>query len=186
MAFYILWAIGKVISSARRNKYKILVSIFLVIIVYNSFLMIPFENEQLSRLQYRLQVTDGVLNGDNREHESYTEEFNLFLSDGGRDLWLGKGEGAASLNKNMSSSYTYKSLIYEYGIIGFVFIIFWLLYTSYFSSNKELFHNPNYLAVLIVFLISMYQRPNVLVMGYFITLFGGFSYIWNNEKNEFK
>ena len=184
LAFYVMSIIGLVLRFVKKNKKAIFIIIGILFLGYYLFISIDFKNEQLTNLQQRIIITNGALNGDNRENSSYKKEFDMFLDSGDAEtLLFGNGEGSTLNNPNMVESFSYKSIIYDYGFIGFTFIIFWISLCAYFTSKGQLIKNLDYFSLFIVFILSIYQRPNVLDAAYIIALFGGLSYMERSNKD---
>lgn len=102
----------------------------------------------------RMEITDNGLSGDNRTDKAFEVEYSSFLNSS--SLLFGKGSGA-SIKKSTDSS-TYKSLVYDYGLIWFVlFCLFWMSHS--FFASRMLKVRLIYLAFLAMF---VYQRPGVI------------------------
>lgn len=183
LAFYVIIAVGIVIKSTQERRFKPAIIMIGIFLAYFVFLEINFGNERIAALQERMRLIDGVLIGSNRVHSSFERQFESFLSGDKLRLLFGYGDGAAYANSDMSSSSTYKSLIYSYGVVGFIYEIMWFIFAGLkksISSNGKI--NRAALALLFAFVISIYQRPNVINMGYFLILFGGIAYIFFVES----
>ena len=105
---------------------------------------------------------------------SFDDEFSRFVDRGGYPFFMGYGgTGAYSNNSNMAGSFSWKCLVYDYGLIGLGYIIiFYILLCKSEKIKKE--HFP----FLAVYIASIYQRPYVMDYMYlslFICALGSIS-----------
>ncbi len=170
MAFYIMVIIGIAIKSFNKGFLKFSITLIILIISFWGIISINTDNIIINKFQKRFEFVDGSLAGNNRETESFDYAFNEFIHGDPVKIIFGYGKDASSKNPLMSSSSTYKILIYDFGIIGFIMIIIWILY----SNLKLVGFNKICMPLLVVFIISIYQRPFVFNIPYMFLLFGGY------------
>jgi len=90
---------------------------------------------------------------------------------------FGFGKGAKNVNPYMSGSSSYLDMIYNFGYIGFGLMIFTIVYLYCDFRFIRLVKRWQELILLILFIVSMYQRPGIYFPYYFIVLFGGQAYM---------
>lgn len=172
MAFYLLIIVFAVIKCFHAGLHKIALLAIVLVVGINLFMNANFENAQLVRLQSRMDLTSYLLVSDNRTTTSYDNEYQRFVDDGGYALFMGKGRGVIAKTPGMTSSASYRNLIYEYGFVGFgMLIAFIILAYYYFGKSRDSF------AFLIVYLASIYQRPWIFSIQYMTILFTTFAFI---------
>ena len=64
-------------------------------------------------------------------------------------------------------------MIYNFGFVGFGASIIWLIVYALSYAKKRGAEKMQIIAVLMVYMANMYQRPSVFYMGYMIVMFGG-------------
>lgn len=175
----IIIAIG--VYAFAQKFYKALGVIILIFICFLIFMNIDFKNETLASYQDRLAITNGVLEGDNRESELFKQSFEEVLEDDPVTLLLGYGHGAKSELLPTDGSCSYRTFIYEYGIIGVALLVL-LLIVIFLHSYK----NKYSLIPLCVFLASLYQRPYIIMPLYITIFIVGFSAIEHTSKLSIK
>lgn len=163
MAFFVIVFIYLVLLSIKRPIVFVLllsVGIFIVYILPTLSLGAGFEV-----LISRFTITDGSFEGDNRSNELVDRYLNHLLNSS--DLMWGYGRGfTARLGTSIS---TFKSYIIDYGLGGFILSFGSLLISALCYGKKNLYS----LFFIICFFISVYQRPNVFTLPYFVVLYGG-------------
>lgn len=164
-------------------SYKIKYVLILPIIIVSIIYLIGDENEFVNKYLFdrvTLLVTDTEL-VDNRTSSCFEAKYKDFLESD--SIYLGKGSGAVSDTGCDVSSW--KGVVYNHGIVGFiliisiyVFILLYILKTEKNLSKKVL------LLTILVFALSFYQRPNFDSI-YFIILFysAGIQYKIEESKN---
>lgn len=144
----------------------VILGLMLVIILPN----IQFENATLQDLINRLFRGD-----DNRTTRKFDIMFEEFIKTS--RLWFGNGSGIQTVGVSSIKLY-----IMQYGIVGTVFYLLYILRMGLFFSNR----NKKSIVFLTIFLLSMYQRPDVISPGYFIILIGGIHAInYGNNVKEY-
>lgn len=168
-AFYVLvffWFFLKWIQS---KQWKLILGAIFLAFSLTLLLNIKTDNERIVNLQKRFIITsEGLSITNNRATSHFNEEYDRFLKDNTKTRLFGNGRGKASKNPYMTGSSIYKMSIYDYGYIGFLLILAVILLNYRFKYNKWL-----QLQLLIIFYISIYQRPGVYFPYYFIILYGG-------------
>lgn len=149
-------------------------SVFIICFVLFSFLLyfsydflsqFYFFNAYLYNKIFHLYNFDASVN--NRVSECFEVVYYSFL--GTPEVFFGLGDGAHSLTGCDVSHYS--SLIYNYGVFGFVLIgvFYFSLYIVKVNSLKLIYTT---LPFLIVFMLMLYQRPAVFSF-YNILIFSG-------------
>lgn len=178
LAFFLLIFIAILLILLQRViKPKYIVYCILTIIVIAIALPVLVEkNEMVAYLVDRMNFEDGVLAGDNRTNDVFDWYFQQMFSDG--KFLFGYGHGFNSFTE--AGGLSYKKVVIEYGIIG-VTILWGLLLAEALKRNK---HNKMGLMFIICFFASIYQRPSVLSLNYFLILFGGIAYIHSLTEKD--
>lgn len=176
LAFFIIVAMFLLINNI--GRFARLVGLLLSISLF--FLLLSktgmFSDAAIERTLGRFVFEDGRLVGDNRSSGNLDNAYDKVIND--PDLWVsGYGEkGILSVESTLSG----KSLIVLYGIGGTLFmlgsLLLCILKTNRMSWYKWCF--------IICFFASIYQRPSIFNLHYFLILFGGLVYIDQMEKNK--
>lgn len=159
-AFYLLTVLFIITKSFQKGALKITIAMIVITVTYFLIINLQTGNTVITFLQYKLSF-DGFFQ--RRVTSAFRFVYEEFVNNGGITLLFGMGHYQAM--KLQTEAYTYKMLIYDYGIVGTI------LYLGFFGAvlvyKKNVMDN---LPFLIVFFVSIYQRPYVL--NYFmITLF---------------
>lgn len=99
------------------------------------------------------------------------------LEESGEIIW-GYGNGYLQTHELDSSSY--KCVIIEYGIAGFLVMYVPLFIYSLMKAKRIFFA----LILVFCFFINIYQRPHVFNPAYFLVLFGGIANLQNEASEE--
>ncbi|SDB95368.1 hypothetical protein SAMN04487864_10191 [Succiniclasticum ruminis] len=176
-AFYILLFLLVLIVAFNKGAVKFLTLMLVFLASLMIFVNAEFTNPQLTALQKRIDFTSNILIVDNRTSTTFDKAFDEFISKGGYPLIFGEGIGAYNDNPNMTGSNSYKCLIYDYGIVGFVLYVgfFVLLYIIEYGINR---YN---LPFFILFMASLYQRAYILDQMYLALYICGLAYITLNK-----
>lgn len=140
---------------------------------------IDWGDEFVNNFVARFEITDEGIAGDDRVKPEFEKLYNEVWNS--NDVFLGKG---ATYGNDMGTS-SYKNLIIQFGVFGFgLYFILWLF--AMLSTTKK---NRDCLILLLLFIISLYQRPVPITSSYgYVLLIGGFLTIryWriNGFKNE--
>ena len=166
-AFYVL----SVVYLGLKHTYKFIPILIVFLILASLFNMGILEDPFLEKYIFnRFKIEDGSFAGDNRTTRNFDIEFNNFLHSDISTILFGKGAGAGKRNPAMQGSSSWKMSLYNRGILGLLMLIlFPIIGTIVFSKTKEGYY------LLFMFLLSVYQRPNILNLGYMSILFGGLS-----------
>ena len=184
LAFYFLtiaFFIGKLIHLKRKNIF-----IFIIIIIsYIVFININISNPDIANIQSRLKITSIGLEGDNRTNVQYNKIINEFLENKNiTSLLFGNGDMAMNTiqtEKSIDGS-SYKELIYNFGFLGFMSQILWLILFIFIIRNNNKHIDKKFLIILLfVYLLNLYQRPSMFALQYLIIFVGGIYY--KIEKN---
>lgn len=175
MAFIIIVLLYFILVSFKVKNTKAIITLSIIMIAYIVFLSVNFSNPTLAALQKRFTFIDGKLIGDNRSSASLDAAIDSLFSSA--SVFWGNGTGS-NVIANLEG-YSYKLLIYSYGIIGFAIIIFWIIYSYIKYATKCNKTSGSELILLGLFVLSIYQRPYVFDIGHILLLFGGKIYINN-------
>lgn len=166
LAFYIILFINMLFYFD--IKKSLLIAIVAVLLIFAS------GNMFRDLIGSRIVIENGRLSGDNRTSMVFNTYYNLFIAKGGNDLIFGLGSGATTkLDEDIIFGISsYKSLIIKYGIIGLGLILGFYVFCTYKYNNslKGWF-------LLFIFMISAYQRPDLLKNYSIVIFIGGLSYL---------
>lgn len=174
LAFYLMIFTYAALYLIKKDK-KYIVLIIAMGIFFINIPNIDWGNPMFNALARRMQIMDsGSIAGDNRTNKSFDQVYER-LADDGKALF-GYGHGYS-----VGSSSSYKSLILEFGYIGFLLMLSQWLYFS-LKYNHE---NKDGYILIFMFILSLYQRPRTMqsIYGYVI-LFGGIAWLQSNAVNE--
>ena len=171
LAGVLLLFIYLIIYLAQRNWKNAVVAVGLFVFL----LMIPkidWGNSDINAFAQRFAFTASGLAGDNRTRSQFDVEFTQLLHS--NEVFFGKGAAYTA----ESGTASYKNYIVQFGVIGFgIYILLWI--NSALSVAKM---NKECLILLLVFLVSIYQRPVPLTNAYgYLVIFGGFLWIQDQE-----
>ena len=136
---------------------------------------IDWGDEYVNSFFARFEITNEGIAGDDRVKPEFEKLYNDFWNSNA--VFFGKG---ATYGNDMGTS-SYKNLLIQYGVIGFGFyFILW-----FFAMLSIARKNRDCLILLILFIISLYQRPVPITSSYgYVLLVGGFLSILYQRKNE--
>jgi hypothetical protein len=132
----------------------------------------------IERIQNLFADTDKV---NNRLNSCFEAEFAQYMNTS--DAILGKGYKASLMTEcNVSS---YKTVIYDYGIIGFLlFIAIYLL--IFLQQTKGMAGQFKFIPFLIVCAASLYQRPAFDHFWFFAIFIGSCTFIASSNSDLHK
>lgn len=186
LAFYILMLVGISVKYYKRGVKKFLFIMIIVILILFVIVNIEIDNPFFKEYIQDRIFTENSIIVSNRTKRTFDSEFNKFLKSSSLEVIFGNGHEASKSNPLLRGASSYKMLIYDYGFFGFILLILWLVITS-MRLNK---FNKDYLILLSVFLVSIYQRPYIFNEYYLVVLFGGYASIkminYNNIKNDMR
>lgn len=171
MAFFLIIVLCVFLNLLKKSRKWI----FLPILLLPLLILLPkidFGNESINRFVQRFEITDEGIAGNNRVTDEYKIKFDEFNKSAKSYFGLGQGYSLAT------GSSSYKQYIVWFGYIGAgvifsLWIIFGLLYTH---------SNIDSIIFLLIFFISIYQRPAAIIQIYgYVLLFGGMS--WLNPQS---
>lgn len=174
MAFAMLIFIYLIMKFSRKPKTLIL----LVVVILLYFFVLPkikTGNQNIDGLLSRLVINENGLVGNNRTNARFDYIFDQTFHSS--NIIFGNGSGYA---KNIigGSFASVKTYIIEHGLVGCLVFLGYLFFVALQSCKN----NINCVFLVLCFFLSVYQRPNIFTMSYFIVLFGGIKYIqYNNE-----
>lgn len=162
---YTLLVIFVVVYTIKKGLIKFAFVLLALYIGLMFFIDKKTNNESITALQDRFDVTSTFMLKDNRSTKSFDDAFESFFDKGGYPLWFGNGKYAYSDDVDMAGSFSYKCLVYDFGIVGFcLYIGFFIVCAIRVGKLKD------NLPFFIVFLTSIYQRPYVFSI-LFTTIF---------------
>lgn len=136
--------------------------------------LIDWGNEFMNDFVGRFAWTKGGLAGDDRVSASFDALYQEYLQS--NDVLFGRG---ATYGLNMGTS-SYKSLLLQFGFLGFGFYFVLWLYAMLSEANKD----RDCILLLLLFIISLYQRPVPITSSYgYVLLIGGVVSIHFRKRN---
>ena len=152
LAFFLLTGLAASIRSIRKGSLVFAGVFSLIVVSYFVFMNFEAKNPAIGWLQNRLTIDNqGLVN--NRTTEMFDYEFAVFLKDDIRKVIFGHGSGATTSNYMMYGSSSYKMLIYDLGIFGFVLLILWFIFAGIKTSGFKW----RIVVLIVAFLLSIYQ-----------------------------
>lgn len=171
LAFYVILFLNLLFYF---NFKKILIAILLLFAV---FLFFRDRFDQL--IASRLAIENGTIAGDNRASDDFDEYFTVFLEKGGKDLYFGKGRLSPDALDEFEAVSSYKMFIVRYGLIGISLIV--LFYGAFVFIN---FNSRRGWFLFLIFLISAYQRPDLLILFNIVFFIGGIEFMRIEENTK--
>ncbi|MBE5898688.1 MAG: hypothetical protein E7279_03715 [Lachnospiraceae bacterium] len=180
-AFYLLFFISLLLLFIDKSLIKGIMLILFVGICGVIFFNINFDNQQINSIKKRFNysIENGLEIENDRYNKEYEAEYNKFIEDGGYELVFGNGYAASSKSDKLSGGSVYSRLIYDYGILGTILYIGVFLFVLLgFGINKK------NITFILVFFISIYQRPYVLVRDFFVIYLCALFYLKRLELKD--
>lgn len=177
MAGYIIILLYIILYSISRASIKNIIALIGclvgIIIMMTSVITHIDETSTFGKLLLRFAITSDGFTGDNRTTDEFDAVYDSFIS-GSHNL-LGYGGGCPKPEGVLS----YKSYVMDYGILGFGFwILVWTM-----AAVKDAKKDKHIILFLILFLLSIYQRPRLIASLYgYVLLFGGIA--WMRQQKE--
>lgn len=186
-AYFVILFLKYASNIFRYGLHKIIPSIVIFSVLVYTVLTVKVEFYPFVRLQNAFQYQNGRFVGDNRTTSSFESAYQEIFSNP-IDLLFGKGVGATNSNIGLQGGSSYKIIIYDEGIILFIIYILWLFLVSaiiYKSCYLPLKYNICVFTFL--FILSIYQRPDVFTPLYQLIFWGGMSnlHIHNMKLSSF-
>ena len=169
----LIFAVYFVVVSNSRFIIKLLTVIGLIFLLFFSFQNEDMNDYIWSRVQWDSEKSTIV--GDNRALDDLESYFNKIQ--GTKVFYWGLGLIDKNLMKSFDNSAGYRNAILRYGFVGSaLYCLFFFLF-----AYKQIGYRREYLLFLLIFILTLYQRPGLLVIHY-IYLFVVF--IMLNSKRE--
>ena len=183
LAGYILGLVYFIIKFIRQQQWKLLLILVCCSIGLMVLLNISTDISTINNLQNRFVVNKGMIFiVNNRETSNYMKGFSQYLNSNLGTKMFGYGRGASVANYLMNGSSSYRNLLYNFGIVGVLSMMYMLIH-SYFSNIRwKIKNNWSAVVLFLLFIISMYQRPGVFFPFYFIILYGGQAFIGRKRE----
>ena len=178
MAFFVLVFLGFVMTVIK-SKTKIILTILFVSAAIYIIPKIHFSDYEIeyfiSRFEY--DTKEHKFKGDNRKNYSFISVEKEF--DQGDNKLLGYGTGYCG-KRGVILTLSYKTAVIEWGYLGFFLSYGLLMFAAFRLARKA----RSSLILTVCFLLSIYQRPSVFSIAYFVVLFGGISYLQSFNSNK--
>lgn len=163
VAGYILIMIFYIFYIFLKDKKNIIYILFILIL----FFVLPKIDWKNPTLQYTFhRISLSELKNNNRTNDEFDNVYNEFKSS--EKKYLGYGyKYPFNISKGFA---TYKEYIVWFGYIGFLILFSLWIFFSYIRTENDKYA----LLLIIIFFISIYQRPWAILNLYgYIVLFGG-------------
>lgn len=173
LAFFALLLIYFALKAIAYKKVKFL---FLIAILLTSVFYLSTKELNDSNLLFFLQRVipeDGGLISNNRTSYDLEQAWSIFINDSEK-LFFGYGP---FLSVKGSS---YKIMIMKHGIIGMVLIFVPFILACFKLARR----NKDSVLLIIIFIISIYQRPQIFNLAYFVVLIGGILHLRSSEVSN--
>lgn len=172
MAGYLLIFVFLAFHLGKRNK----LNYVWIGLVIGLFLLVPtidWGNEKINYFVQRFAFQDGHLVGDNRITTSFMTDFYQMLES--NDMLFGKGVTYTAASGNSS----WLNIIMELGVMGsLLFVGTWVF--AYIKNSSK---NKDCILLLIVFLLSLYQRPWTISNSYgYVVMIGAQALLMNSDS----
>ena len=181
--FYCWDIIHFILSNISKRKFKNAVYIIAMVLTYIVFINIPIKNQYISSIQSRIIITSSGLSGDNRTNDAYNTVYKEVYED---PLALLIGYGSVAMGEKQDEllidGASYKSLIYNFGFLGFGISLVWLL--VYSIHYKKVTKNRYIWVIFIIYLLNIYQRPSAFFPPYLMIALGGIEKLESDMKNS--
>lgn len=167
LAFYLLFILYIILISyynAKLLNKKKIYEVFLTLAVLLVFVFILGNNETVQELVFsRISITKLL----NNNRTSY--QFDIIFDELLHSSKLFFGYGIGNSVGRLVDAASYKIIIFNYGIIGFAFLITQI----YFVSRKVWKTNTYTIILLLFFILSFYQRGWIFPLYHWVILAGG-------------
>ena len=166
-AFFALLLIHLILASYKKPKLMAFLIILVLLMVY----VVPniqLSNNDVAKLISRFYSLETSL--ESRTRSSFDTLFERWKTSDKVLFGYGHGYGK-SIDPDGSSSY--KSYFVDYGVAGFILMFAPLLIYAFRKAKG----NSKCVFFVVLFIASIYQRPNIYSILYFVILFGGLEYI---------
>ncbi len=186
LSFILLSAIFFIIKNIKELKVKNVVAIVLALCIYFIFISINFSNPILKLIQSRVVVEDYTIQGDNRTDKAYNQFFLRFYNGNSRDILFGYGRNAFEKvqNEHGFDGSSYKSILYNYGYIGFLLYLYWFMYVSMYISKRNKISFKEFVPLFFMQIANVYQKPDIFAIYYILIYIGGIIFVLEKEENN--
>lgn len=155
-------------------KKKKQIYIILAIVLSVCVVLFIFRDNEILQDRIFNRITWTSLINNNRTSDEFDIIFRKYLQSG--EILFGLGNGNPIFN--IVDAASYKVLIYNIGIIGFMVLVGWFGFWGIYRAKGNKYAN-----ILVgIFLLSIYQRPWIIYMYMLVILFGGIA----NQKLQNK
>lgn len=157
---------------------------FLIVILLLAFsvMLIPENTDLGHQIRYNFTQKLPFTKNDNRTTDEFDVKYQEYLNDLTTSKFL-FGIGAENYYEEFKNtkSYSWKQEFIIHGVIYLVFLIGFILYVAYKFNNFTVF------LFALLFIASIYQRPEVVNIYSVIMLFGGmYNILLSNPPIQFK
>lgn len=176
LAFWLFVALFLVCWCFERGMLRRMWILVGVIVFYFTFVQMDFSSiPGLARLQSRMLIINGGLTGDNRASDAYNQLFSSLFTMGVKPILFGNGFGSlGQLQGGTIDGSSYKSLIFDYGFVGFAGQIIWLARVAFGRLKKRNVNNiTQYILLFVAYLGNIYQRPTMMNFPFILIFIGG-------------
>lgn len=168
LAAIVIIVLYAIVMSVRSPKVGVVLGVIVLVLIY----VIPelaSNNEGFDKIAERLQFVDGKMSGDNRTGDDVLRLMKMQMSSISTALW---GYGTGSLLPMGFTTLVFLNYVFSYGVVGatIMFIPPLLLALKYTRMNYAA------LVYWACFILSLYQRPHLYTIQFFILLYGGILY----------
>ena len=175
LAFFSLMFVFYLVKKPIKSFLILLIFIMSIMYMSQNSIDSPFiEKYIVERISLAVSDPEAV---NNRVNDEFTTAYINFLNSG--NIMIGNGKNAYLLLKAGVS--TYKTLFYDYGLIGCLLIfLIYLFLTVFFVNTLNQF--ISIIPFLFVFTANIFQRPDVFTLNFFIIFIGALLYNQNIQR----
>lgn len=173
LAFILLVLIYISLKIILVRKAKNILKIFFAAIICFVVLFLLRNNAIIQeKIISRLSIS--YLMNNNRTSDEFDIIYDEYLKTG--KIFFGNGNNNPIFDTIDASSY--KILIYNFGIVGFILVVGWFLFWGIkLSRNKR-----DNICLVLIFMLSIYQRPWIMYMYFILLYFAGIAKKLKEEK----
>ena len=153
LLLFVYWMIYYIGKKQLKGSMVCLAIVLVLLVLPN----IDFGNPYINTFVQRFSITSEGLAGDNRTWSVFDAQYESIVNSTAK--WWGVG-----LTAEIADGSSYKSIIMQFGYIGFYLLLLpWIFYGIRYAGK-----NWDALSYMIVFFVSLYQRPAPLtsLFGY--------------------
>ena len=178
MSFSLAFALISILYLILKYSKNIKTFIIVIIIIFAYINILPnihTNNANINNIIQRMTITENGLLGDNRSKKQLDLIFDYSIR---TKPIFGFGDGYLQTQNTGGGNLTYKIYVIQYGIFGCLLMWGSLLLASLYKNKN----NINVFFYIIIFFLSIYQRPHIFNLMYQILLFGGILYVKDNKN----